>query len=156
MICLREATLAGPELDSLYGICLSRPEYWRVSGDLDLGTLSRAEVEVMLREDTVVAREDGDRVVGFAQLLDEHPIDGHPWIGLLLVDGRLGRRGHGRAIVAAIEDRYRSAGAPALRLGVLVGNEPALAFWRALGYEQIDLRPDLAKGRPTRIMEKPL
>ncbi|MBL7256852.1 GNAT family N-acetyltransferase [Paractinoplanes lichenicola] len=154
MIFLSEATLAGPELESLYEICCSRPEYWRLSGDLDLDALSRAEVEAVLSDDTVVARDAGGRVVGFAQLLDEHPVDGHPWIGLLLVDGRLDRQGHGRAIVEAIEERYRSKGATALRLGVLVNNEPAYAFWQAVGYRQIDLRPDLTKSRPTRVMEK--
>ncbi|GID26628.1 GNAT family N-acetyltransferase [Paractinoplanes brasiliensis] len=154
MIRLSVATLAGPELDSLYEICCSQPEYWRISGDLDLGTLSRTEVEVMLGEDTVVGRDAGGRVVGFAQVLQEHPVDGHPWIGLLLVDGRLARRGHGRAITCAIEEMFRSGGATALRLGVLANNEPAFAFWRALGYDQIDLRPDLGKGRPTRVMEK--
>jgi len=50
----------------------------------------------MLREDaeadgceTVVARDESGRVVGFAQLVLRHPRAGHPWIGLLLVDGRL-------------------------------------------------------------------
>jgi ribosomal protein S18 acetylase RimI-like enzyme len=161
VISLRAATLAGAELDSLYGICRSRADYWRVSGDLDPDVMSRAGVEAVLREEagtegseTLVARDDDGQVVGFAELLLRHPIDGHPWIGLLLVDGRLGRRGHGRAIVSAIEQRFRDEGAPALRLGVLVTNDPAYAFWLALGYRQIDLRPDLAKGRPTRVMEK--
>ena len=57
---------------------------------------------------------------------ERHPVDGHPWIGLLLVDGRLARRGYGRAIVTALEDRFRSEGAAAVRLGVLVGNAEAL------------------------------
>ncbi|GAB1643405.1 GNAT family N-acetyltransferase [Krasilnikovia sp. MM14-A1259] len=161
MITLTRATLTGAELDSLVDICRSQPEYWRSSGDQDPDAMSRAAVEVMLREDaeadgceTVVGRDGEGRVVGFAQLLLRHPIDGHPWIGLLLVDGRVGRQGYGRAIVAAVEDRFRADGATAVRLGVLVANAEALPFWEALGYRQIDLRPDRAKARPTRVMEK--
>ncbi|MBM2623450.1 GNAT family N-acetyltransferase [Actinoplanes sp. LDG1-06] len=161
MISLSAATLAGSELDCLYSICASQADYWRVSGDLDPGTMTRAGVEAILRDEataegseTLVARDEDGVIVGFAELLLQHPIDGHPWIGLLIVDSRQSRQGHGRAIVTAIEERFHRMGATALRLGVLTSNEPALLFWQALGYRQIDLRPDLAKGRPTRVMEK--
>ncbi|BFU43138.1 GNAT family N-acetyltransferase [Krasilnikovia sp. MM14-A1004] len=163
MITLSRATLVGDELDSLVEICLSQPDYWRCSGDQDPESMSRATLEPMLREDaeadgceTVVARDGTGRAVGFAQLLLRHPTDGHPWIGLLLVDGRQGRQGYGRTIVTAIEDRFRAEGATAIRLGVLVVNPEAQQFWEALGYRRIDLRPDRAKGRPTRVMEKRL
>ncbi|MEV6601062.1 GNAT family N-acetyltransferase [Actinoplanes sp. NPDC051346] len=163
MVTLNRATLSGAELDSLDEICRSQPSYWRSSGDQDPDTMTRAQIEAMLREDaeadgceTVVGRDSDGRIVGFAQLLLRHPEDGHPWIGLLLVDGRLGRRGHGRAIVAALEDRFRSEGATAIRLGVLVVNTEAQPFWAKLGYRQIDLRPDRAKGRPTLVLEKTL
>lgn len=161
MITLARATLTGAELDNLDEICRSQPDYWRCSGDQDPDTMTRASIETMLREDaeaegceTVVAWDESGRVVGFAQLLLRHPGDGHPWIGLLLVDGRLPRRGNGRAIVEALEGRFRAEGATALRLGVLEVNAPAQPFWSALGYHQIDLRPDRAKARPTLVMEK--
>lgn len=161
MITLTPARLADAELDDLVRICRSQPDYWRVSGDLDPETASRADIEAMLREDaeaegcqTVVARDPGGRVVGFAQLLLRHPVDGHPWIGLLLVDGDLAGQGHGSAIVAALEERFRNEGVTAVRLGVLVANTAAQPFWAALGYRQIDLRPDRAKGRPTLVLEK--
>lgn len=163
MITLTRAALTADELESMDGICRSQPDYWRASGDQDPDSMSRAAVEAMLRGDaaaegceTVIARDPGGLVVGFAQLLLRHPGDGHPWIGLLLVDGRLGRRGYGRAIVAAVEERFRAGGATAVRLGVLVANAAADPFWAALGYQQVDLRPDRAKGRPTRVLEKVL
>jgi len=62
----------------------------------------------------------------------------------------------GRAIVAAVEERFRGEGVPAIRLGVLVANESALPFWHALGYRRVDLRPDRAKGRPAFVVEKAL
>ncbi|GAB1694419.1 GNAT family N-acetyltransferase [Krasilnikovia sp. M28-CT-15] len=161
MITLTRATLTGDELDSLVEICLSQPEYWRSSGDQDPASMSRATLEPTLREDaeadgceTLVGRDGTGRVLGFVQMLLRHPTDGHPWIGLLLVDGRQGRQGYGKAIVTGVEDRFRAEGATAIRLGVLVANAEATPFWEALGYRQIDLRPDRAKGRPTRVMEK--
>ena len=74
----------------------------------------------------------------------------------MLVDGRQERQGYGWAIVAAVEHRFRAVGATAVRLGVLVANAGAQPFWEALGYREIDLRADRAKGRLTRVLEKPL
>ena len=162
MITLTTARLDDDEIGQLEAICRSQVEYWRISGDQDPDTMTQESIAAMLREDaaadgceTVVARDSDGRVVGFAQLLLRHPVDGCPWIGLLLVDGRRGRRqGYGRAIVAAIEERL--TGVSAIRLGVLVANEAAKPFWHALGYRRIDLRLDRAKGRPTIVMEKTL
>jgi ribosomal protein S18 acetylase RimI-like enzyme len=161
VITLTTARLDAAEIEQLEAICRSHSEFWRVSGDQDPDTMTRESIAAMLREDataegceTVVARDDGGRVAGFAQLLLRHPVDGCPWIGLLLVDGQLRGRGYGRAIVGAVEERFRGEGVPAIRLGVLVANTAAQPFWHALGYRRIDLRPDRAKGRPTIVMEK--
>ena len=62
----------------------------------------------------------------------------------------------GRDIVAAVVERFRSGGAAAVELGVLVANEAARSFWERLGYRAIDVRPDRDKGRPTAVLEKPL
>ncbi|GAA2660287.1 GNAT family N-acetyltransferase [Paractinoplanes durhamensis] len=134
-----------------------------MSGDLEPATATRAQIAEMLAaeadadgSETVVGRDPTGQVVGFAHLLLRHPVDGHPWIGLLMVDARLGRQGHGRGLVRAIEDRLRATAATAVRIGVLVANTDAQPFWAALGYRRIDLRPDRAKGRPTLIMENAL
>lgn len=163
MITLTIARLDAGEIDELAAICRSQAEYWRVSGDQDPDAMTRESIAAMLREDaeaegceTVVARDADGHAAGFAQLLLRHPVDGCPWIGLLLVDCRRGRRGLGRAISEAIEERFRAGMNPAVRLGVLEANEPAGRFWRALGYREIDRRPDRAKGRPTIVMEKRL
>jgi ribosomal protein S18 acetylase RimI-like enzyme len=133
--------------DDLTGIVGSNEDYWQLSGDsgLDLGA-----------DEVALVARDGDRIVGYAQLLPRHPTDGHPWIGLLLIDGRVRRRGYGRAVAEALAQRMREAGATAVRLGVLEDNDAALRFWAALGYRIVDKRPDLAKGRATVVMEKTL
>ncbi|MET8311613.1 GNAT family N-acetyltransferase [Micromonospora sp. NPDC005173] len=147
--------------DDLFEVYSTNKDYWRYSGDLDPENINRSAVAAMLadlafEEEALVARDGAGRIVGYVQVLPQHPKDDHPWIGLLLVDGRYRRQGHGRAIAAAIEQRFRDAGARAVRLGVLTNNVEAQHFWTALGYRRIDLRPDLAKGRATLVLEKPL
>jgi len=66
------------------------------------------------------------------------------------------RQGYGRRLAALVEDRFRNAGRTAVRLAVLDGNDRALAFWTALGYEVIDHRTDLQHGRPCSVLRKPL
>jgi len=51
----------------------------------------------------------------------------------LYVDRRMARRGLGRRLLLAMAERLHHQGYPGLALGVVVGNDPAIAFYRALG-----------------------
>jgi hypothetical protein len=62
----------------------------------------------------------------------------------------------GGCTAAAIEERFRSEGQPAIRLGILENNIQAQEFWTALRYQDFDRQPDLAKGRPALVMHKDL
>ena len=162
LISLAPATLTESETGEMHAVCAANPGFWQSSGDLDPDDISRDAVAAMLHGEAaaegcelLAARDATGRLVGLAVVLPYNPGDGHPWIGLLLVDGRLHRRGHGSAI-AAIEERFRSEGQPAIRLGILENNIQAQQFWTALGYRQVDRQPDLANGRPTLVMHKDL
>jgi ribosomal protein S18 acetylase RimI-like enzyme len=144
--------------DDLYDVYATNEDYWRYSGDLDPDNLDQLAVTAALadlaeEEEALVARDGKGRIVGYVRVLSRHSKDGHPWIGLLLVHGSYRRQGYGRAIVSAVEQRLRGTGADAVRLGVLANNLAAQRFWARLGYLQIDLRPDLAKGRATMVLE---
>ncbi|MBC9728893.1 GNAT family N-acetyltransferase [Streptomyces sp. TRM68367] len=125
-----------------------RPE--QVAGAL-AGELVNPDVEVLL------ARGEA-RLVGIAITLARHPDprDPDPWIGLLMVDARRHRQGHGRRLARLVEDRFRAAGRSAVRLAVLDTNPKGLAFWTALGYETIDHREDRQLGRPCAVLRKEL
>jgi ribosomal protein S18 acetylase RimI-like enzyme len=147
--------------DDLYEVYATNEDYWRYSGDLDPDNLDQLAVTAALadlaeEEEAFVARDGAGQIVGYVRVLPRHPKDGHPWIGLLLVHGHYRRQGHGWAIASAVEQRFRDAGADAVRLGVLANNPEAQRFWARLGYLQIDERPDLAKSRATLVFEKPL
>ncbi|GIE80789.1 hypothetical protein Aph02nite_67390 [Actinoplanes philippinensis] len=142
--------------DDLHSVYLTNADYWRRSGDLDPSRLdrpavARAAADLAPGELAFTARH-GNATVGYVRVLERHLRDGHPWIGLLLVDGHHRRQGHGRAIATAVEDLFEGTGV--LRLGVLVNNPAAQRFWSALGYRHVDTRPDMAKGRTTLIYEK--
>ncbi|MCK6450668.1 MAG: GNAT family N-acetyltransferase [Alphaproteobacteria bacterium] len=55
----------------------------------------------------------------------------------LYVDRRTARRGLGRLLLVAMADHLHRLGFPGLALGVVVGNEPAIAFYQALGGRMI-------------------
>ncbi|WP_051951095.1 GNAT family N-acetyltransferase [Actinacidiphila yeochonensis] len=155
--------LTPAEIDETVALYAGNPEYCRAAGEYDPDAIPVERVAADLREEAameggevLLARDGSGRAVGVLCLLRRHPVDGHPWIGLLLVDGRLHRRGVGRAIVALAEERFRDHPAGGLRLAVLESNPAALAFWTSLGWHEIDRRPDLRHGRPTVVLHKPL
>jgi len=67
--------------------------------------------------------------------------DGHRgWIYYLAVTPRLQRRGLGRRMVAAVEERLRGLGCPKINIQVRAGNDRVLGFYARLGFAADDLR----------------
>ena len=138
------------DLDALLAVALSNPSFTGhaegsdgVPGLFDLGMLERDLAVAALdpaRHPLTVRRRSDDRVVGWADVLEDHPRDGVPWIGLLELHADVQRRGYGREAAGALAQWARDRGAPALRLGVDDGNDAALAFWSSLGYVEVDRR----------------
>ncbi|WP_184044755.1 GNAT family N-acetyltransferase [Inhella inkyongensis] len=80
-------------------------------------------------------------------------------LGLLLIDERLQRQGLARHWVDAFERHARACGARWVRLGVVVGNAPAEAFWSARGWAEAKRREGVQIGelvQDLRVMVKPL
>lgn len=139
------------DLDGLLSVALSNPNFTghHEGSDGDPGRFDRG----MLERDLAIAwmdparhplalrtRRQPGRVVGWADLLDEHPRDHVPWIGLLEVHQQEQRKGYGREAVAALADWARRGGATALRLGVDDGNDTALCFWQSMGFQHVEQR----------------
>jgi ribosomal protein S18 acetylase RimI-like enzyme len=150
------------EIAQVVELYASNPEYGHIAGEYDPADVKAAQVESDLRGDVrdgfevLLATDDHDRVVGMVGLLSRHPVDGFPWVGLLMVHGSLQRSGIGRALAAAVERLLVDRGERAVRLAVLEKNSSAEAFWRSLGWVEIDRRPDSAYGRPCIVMHKAL
>ena len=145
---LRFADVGEGDLPDLLAISLSNPEFLDLtegsSGehghydlemlerDWHLGTLDPGRHQLLgrLADGTAAARLD---------LLDENPRDGYPWIGLLMVHADHVGKGLGREGAAVAVERL---GGPPVRLGVLIGNAPALAFWERVGAVEVERRDD--------------
>lgn len=157
--------IPAPLLAELTALYASNREFQALSGDFpDPDDIRPEQVAAEVAEvwedpdaEILLARDQG-RLVGVAFTLAHHPdpADPDPWIGLLMIDAGVHRKGYGRRLAAAVEDRFRSAGRSAVRLAVLANNPKALAFWTSLGYEVIDHRPDRRLGRPCAVLRKPL
>jgi ribosomal protein S18 acetylase RimI-like enzyme len=157
--------LPGEVLTELTALYASNSDFHALSGDFpDPDDIRPEQVATALADElaqpdaeVLLARSEG-RLVGVAITLAHHPdpADPDPWIGLLMVDAREQRQGHGRRLARLLEDRFRRAGRAAVRLAVLENNPKGLAFWTALGYEVIDHRADRALGRPCAVLRKRL
>ncbi|MGW2558407.1 GNAT family N-acetyltransferase [Streptomyces sp. NPDC001514] len=157
--------LPGPLLTELTALYASNRAFQQLSGDFpDPDDIRPEQVAAALADElaqpsaqVLLARSEG-RLIGIAVTLAHHPdpADPDPWIGLLMVHGRHHGAGYGRTLAGLVEERFRAAGRSAVRLAVLENNPKALAFWTALGYEEIDRRRDAQAGRPCLVMRKPL
>ncbi|MCF3960565.1 GNAT family N-acetyltransferase [Streptomyces fuscigenes] len=172
-----DGDLPGPLLTELAALYASDHAFQQLSGEFpDPGAITPEQVAASLADELVhpgaevlLARSAG-RLVAVAVTLAHAPGSGgdpapgtaarrtsppdpadgmsDPVIGLLMVHGELRRAGYGRQLAAAAEERFRTAGRGGVRVAVPEDNSTALAFWNALGYEEIDRAPD--RRRPDR------
>jgi L-amino acid N-acyltransferase YncA len=162
-LSLSPLRLTPDDIAEVVGIYASNPGYGRASGEYEPGRIRARQVEAGLREDTgaggfdvLLARDTEGQVVGLVSVLRQHPRDGYPWIGLLIVHGGQHRKGYGRLLASLVEERLRAEGRSGVRLAVLENNPTALAFWSSLGWQELDRRPDTEHGRPCIVMHKQL
>ncbi len=78
-----------------------------------------------------------DSAVAVLDLLRGFPDESSAWIGLLLVHGGCKRRGIGSALTDAVWRAAKAVGVTSLRLGVVAGNDTALAFWKSRGFNEL-------------------
>lgn len=156
------AEVTEDDVDGLLAVALSNPDF---TGDHEgsAGEPGRFDRD-MLERDLAVAwmdparhplvirhKNDRGRVVGWAEVLDEHPRDLVPWIGLLEVHGQEQRHGYGSEAATALLGWARARGATALRLGVDEGNTSGCAFWQAFGFRPVDERERVGPSGPLRV-----
>jgi RimJ/RimL family protein N-acetyltransferase len=117
----------------------------------------------MLERDVAVARAmpgrhvlgiyaKEDEPVGVVDWIEENPVDGRPWIGLVLVRADRQRQGIAREAVEALLAELRQAGAQVVRASVVARNAAGLAFARSLGFEQVATRRKRLTGEETLLV----
>lgn len=94
--------------------------------------------------------EDG-QMVGFAAA-DPHPIENLSWIATICVSPALQGRGHGRALMQALEAAITT---PIIKLCVRPENDVAIRMYKSMGYQPIDTwRRYYNDGADSLVMQK--
>jgi ribosomal protein S18 acetylase RimI-like enzyme/AcrR family transcriptional regulator len=87
--------------------------------------------KLTVQPELFLVAERGGTLVGTAMA----GYDGHRgWVNYLAVDPAAQRRGLGHTLMAQVEQRLEALGCPKVNLQIREGNEPVMAFYRALGY----------------------
>ena len=79
----------------------------------------------------------GGRPVAVLDAMEGYPQADMVYIDFFMVDGKLHRKGIGRALLAQIEEQAVQSGYSRIHLGVWDQNKKAMAFWKTVGYEQV-------------------
>lgn len=153
---LRIRDAEAEDLPELLPVYLSNPDFVRVN-EGSRGEAGYYNLEMFQRDWWINRMMPGGHVLGIylkatgeavgqANFLEENPEDGMPWLGLLMIAAPHQRQGLGREAFDALADHFRvTYGWSALRLGVLAPNTAGLAFWRALGFAQVEEKGDEAR-----------
>jgi len=98
------------------------------------------------------AVDDGE-MIGFVAG-DPRPSEGATWIATIGVDPRYQRRGIGRALLHACEEKVRL---PSMKLTVRMSNEGAISLYEKEGYRSVDIwKRYYNDGEDGLVMEKKL
>ena len=96
---------------------------------------------------------EGGEMIGFAAC-DPRPSEKTSWIATIGIDPRYQRRGFGRALLQACEQRTTL---PRMRLTVRMSNHAAISMYEKEGYRSVDIwRNYYNDGEDGLVMEKKL
>ncbi|MDK4737773.1 GNAT family N-acetyltransferase [Rhizobium sp. CNPSo 3464] len=114
---------------------LASPEAFRSLDEAHRQARWAATLEKPGRDQLVLLAEQGDRLVGIGSVgAPSQPVfEGRGEIRSLYVDPSLKRQGLGRRLMRELACHLADLHYPGAALGVVVGNDPAIAFYRSLG-----------------------
>jgi RimJ/RimL family protein N-acetyltransferase len=128
------------DLPRVLDVFHSNPQYleWTEGGDYDLDALREDRESAQKqpgRHMLAIRDRDSGEVVGVLEYLENNEGDGHPWIGLIIVDAARQQEGIGGEAVAAVCDHINLNWAQPVRLAVIDENRAGLALAIALGFQ---------------------
>lgn len=86
-------------------------------------------------------------LIGIAQFILKNPRDGHPWLGLIMIDSRAQGRGYAKEFLDCLIAWYRENGYTSLHLAVLEKNQAVVPLYEAYGFATYEERVSDKLGR---------
>jgi RimJ/RimL family protein N-acetyltransferase len=128
------------DLPRVLDVFASNPQYleWTEGGDYELEALQRDwHIATITPGRHMLALRDReeDEIVGVLEYLESNDHDGHPWIGLIMVDATRQREGLAGEAMTAVCELINLNWASPVRLGVIDENKAGLALAISLGFE---------------------
>ncbi|MBP1848603.1 GNAT family N-acetyltransferase [Rhizobium halophytocola] len=140
---LRPATLSDAETIAALHVAVWRQTYRHLAPPHAVATLTeayrlplwQARIREALADSPVIVAEQAGRIAGFgAGMLQAPPVyEGRAEIGSLYVAPDVKRQGLGRLLLEHVKALLLAQGARGVGLGVVRGNDPAIAFYQAMG-----------------------
>lgn len=139
--------LVEDDLEAVFEVYASNPGYLELTSGAG-GEPGLYDLE-MLKRDFVVARmtpgrrmagiflKDSGEPVGVLDWMEEHPSDGKPWIGLLIVHADRQRLGIAAEVFEGLADRLRARRVDRVRAAVIARNDAGNALARRLRFDQV-------------------
>lgn len=88
-----------------------------------------------------------DSLIGIAQFIRNNPRDGHPWLGLIMIDSRAQGKGYAKEFLDCLIAWYRENGYTSLHLAVLEKNQAVVPFYEKYGFTTYEERVTEKLGR---------
>ena len=94
---------------------------------------------VQLHQKQIIGVYRDQQLFSFIELIKDRHRANDWLLSLFMIDIEVRGLGYGRRVVDALEAHLSSLGVACLILGVVEGNEPAMAFWERMNYIPADI-----------------
>lgn len=145
------------DLQDVHRVFASNPDFLQLREEMapyDLESVTRYWEMAKLdprRHVLLVVHKNTGMVIGVLDFVDQSPVDGEPWIGLVMIHSGHHRHGFGTEAVHAVAGFVGSQGRRGVRMAVIEDNETGLAFARHAGFEAYGQAGAAAVGTNRRV-----
>lgn len=135
--------ITGDDYEDLYNLQLTNPDYFSYMQEHEVTVEECIKGTKALPPNTSLNQKfymgfySEDKLEIIMDLIVDYPDKGIVWIGLLMVDAKLKRRGLGREVMLALIKLLLSNSFYSIQLGVIESNYSALSFWNSLNFNEI-------------------
>lgn len=139
-----------PELLRVYNSNPDYMEYTTGKRTVTVETVEQDHAENMALADSYsycLREAASDSTIGIAQFILNNPRDGHPWLGLIIIDRRAQGKGYAKEFLDCLIGWYRNNGYTSLHLGVLEKNQAVVPFYEKVGFVTYEERVTEKLGR---------